>query len=177
VKDMQAVLNLIWDKLTPALKTSPLAADEDARKKLQEKLKGLSLRPQEGSASAAKVLGKKFEFSANDRKLESITLESDEKDSAVILVARFDGVEHRIVCGRGAWRKGRSAWGALATQPVAASGAWTEDDTFTAKLCFYETPFIFTTRLKFSADEVRCDVESNVGFGPLKQAQLIGKAK
>jgi hypothetical protein len=65
----------------------------------------------------------------------------------------------------------------LATQPVAASGAWTEDDIFTARLCFYETPFIFTARLKFSRDEVGCDVESNVGFGPLKQAQLVGKVK
>ncbi len=177
VKDMQAVLNLIWDKLAPALKASPLAADEEARTKLQQKLKGLSLRPQEGSASAAKVLGKKYEFAANDRKLESITLESDGKDGAVTLVTRFDGVEQRIVCGGGAWRKGRGAWGTLATQPVAASGAWTEDDTFAAKLCFYETPFIFSARLKFSGDEMRCDLEANVGFGPLKQAQLIGKAK
>ncbi|HLJ93511.1 MAG TPA: serine hydrolase, partial [Gemmataceae bacterium] len=63
------------------------------------------------------------------------------------------------------------------SQPVAASGAWTGDDTFTAKLCFYESPFIFTTRLKFSGDEVRCDVESNVGFWPLKPAPLVGKAK
>jgi hypothetical protein len=95
----------------------------------------------------------------------------------VTLVARFNGAEQRIVCGRGAWRKGRAAWGALAAQPVAASGAWTADDTFAARLCFYETPFIFTARLKFSGDEVRCDVESNVGFGPLKQAQLVGKAR
>jgi hypothetical protein len=170
-------LNLIWDKLTPALKSEPLAADEEARKKLDQRLKGLSLPPQKGSAAAAKVSGKKFEFPTNDRKLESITLESDGKNGAVTLIARFDGVEQRIVCGREAWQKGRGAWGALATQPVAASGAWTEDDTFTAKLCFYETPFIFTVRLKFSEAEVRCDTEANVGFGPLKQTQLLGKTK
>jgi CubicO group peptidase (beta-lactamase class C family) len=177
VKDMQAVLNLIWDKLTPGLKSSALAADDDARKKLQEKLKGLSLRPQEGNASAAKVSSKKYEFPTNDRKLESIILESDGKDGATIIVTQINGVEQRISCGSGKWHKGKAAWGLLATQPVAASGAWTEDDTFAAKLCFYETPFIFTVRLKFSGDEARCDVESNVGFGPVKQAQLVGKAK
>ena len=73
--------------------------------------------------------------------------------------------------------EGKCGLGTVGTQPVAASGAWTEDDTFTAKLCFYETPFIYTMRLKFSGDEVRCDVESNVGFGPVKQAQLVGKVK
>src|SRR5438105_12026127 len=51
VKDMQAVLNLVWDKLLPALGPAPLAADEPAREKLQQKLKGLSLRPPEGSAT------------------------------------------------------------------------------------------------------------------------------
>ena len=85
--------------------------------------------------------------------------------------------EQRIICGRGAWRKGRGAWGRLPAQPVAASGAWTADDTFTARLCFYETPFIFTARLKFSGDEVRCEAESNVGFGPRKWGPLLGKAR
>ena len=148
VKDMQAVLNLVWDKLLPAMKSSPLAADDEARKKLEHTLKGLSLRPQEGSGSPAKVSGKKYVFPANERKLEAITLESDGKDGAVTLVTRFDGVEQRIACGRGAWQKGRVAWGSLPEQPAAASGAWTADDTFTAKLCFYETPFIVTVTLE-----------------------------
>src|SRR5215831_16587670 len=54
VKNMQAVLNLIWDKLAPALKASALSADEKARKKLKQRLKGLTLPPQKGSAQAAK---------------------------------------------------------------------------------------------------------------------------
>ena len=92
VKDMQAVLNLIWDKLLPALKPSPLASDDAARQKLEHTLKNLSLRPQEGSASPAKVSGKKYVFAANDRKLEAITLEDDGSNGPVTLVARFDGL-------------------------------------------------------------------------------------
>jgi CubicO group peptidase (beta-lactamase class C family) len=180
VKDMQAVLNLVWDKLLPALKPAPLAADEPAQEKLQRRLKGLTLRSQEGSASvpvAEKVWGKKYEFPANGQKLESVTLEGGEKDGVVTLVARFNGAEERLVCGQAAWHKGRGCWGQLPTQPVAVSGAWIGDDTFVAKLCFYETPFLFTARLKFSGDEVRCDVESNVGFWQLKQPQLVGKVR
>jgi CubicO group peptidase (beta-lactamase class C family) len=180
VRDMQAVLNLVWDKLLPAMGPAPLAADEGAQERLRARLKGLAVRPQEGSASAAsmaKVWGRTYEFPANDQKLESVTLEGGGKDGAVTVVARINGAEQRVACGQGAWRKGRGAWGRLPAQPVAGSGAWTGDDTFVAKLCFYETPFIFSARLKFSGDEVRCDVESNVGFGPLKQAQLVGKVR
>jgi CubicO group peptidase (beta-lactamase class C family) len=178
VKDMQAVLNLVWDKLLPALQPSPLAADEGAQQKLQQRLNGLALRPQNGEAvPAPQVLGRTYEFPANDRKLEALTLEEDDKGGTVTRVARFKGAEQRIVCGRGAWRKGRASWGALAPQPVAASGGWTDGHTFTVKLCFYETPFILTARLKFSGDEVRCEVEPNVGFGPVRQAPLVGKAK
>jgi CubicO group peptidase (beta-lactamase class C family) len=177
VRDMQTVLNLVWDKLVPALKPSTLTANPQARAKLGEKLKGLSLRPVGGSASAAKVSGKKYTFAANDQKLEALTLEADDADGSVTLVVRFGGVEQRLACGRGAWRKGRGAWGALPVQPVAASGAWTAADTFTAKLCLCETPFLFTVRAQFAGEEVRCDVESNVGFWPTKQPRLVGRTR
>jgi len=43
-----------------------------------------------------------------------------------------------------------------------------------AKLCFQETPFTITVRLTFSGEEVRCNSEANVGFGPAKDAELVG---
>ena len=36
VRDMQAVLSLVWDKLMPAMNTSALAANEPARQKLEK---------------------------------------------------------------------------------------------------------------------------------------------
>ncbi len=177
VKDMQAVLNLIWDKLLPALKPSPLAPDEAARQKLEHTLKNLVLRPAQGTGSPAQALNRKYVFAANEHKLEAITLKNPGHDNTVTLAARFDGVERRIACGRGVWQKGRMGWARLPEQPAAASGAWTQDDTFTVKLCFYETPFVATIRLKFSGQELQCNAETNVGFGPTKEPQLIGQAQ
>ncbi len=176
VRDMQAVLNLVWDRLLPAMKSAPLPPDEEARAKLERTLKGLSLRQPVASGTPPKVTGKKYTFPANDRKVESIALEGG-ADGAVTLVARVGGAERKIACGRGAWQRGRAAWGRVPEQPAAASGAWTADDTFTAKVCFYETPFVATVRLKFSGDEVHLDSEWNVGFGPTKDARLVGKAE
>ena len=176
--DMQAVLNLIWDKLLPAMKPARLDADDAARGKLESTLKGLRLRPQEGSAAPATgAIGRKFVFPENPKKLEAITLEGDGKDGPVTLVIGSNGAEQRVVCGRGSWQKGRVGLGVLPEQPVAASGAWTENDTFTARICLYETPFVFTLRLKLSDKELRCSTETNVGFGPTKEPELIGKAE
>ena len=58
---------------------------------------------------------------------------------------------------------------------MAASGAWTAEDTFSAKACLYKTPFCATWRLEFAGDIVLFDQEMNVGFGPTKQPQLVGR--
>jgi hypothetical protein len=175
VRDMQAVLNLIWDKLLPAFHPSPLASDEASRKKLESTLKWLSLRRPERKGTPPKVAGKPYRFPANDRKFESVAIESG-NDGAVTLAFKVDGAERRVSCGTGDWKKGRAAWGRLPEQPVAAAGTWTADDTFTAKICFTETPFVITVRLKFSGDEVRLESEANVGFGATKDAVLVGKS-
>jgi len=90
-------------------------------------------------------------------------------------VTRCNGVEQRTACGEGAWITGRMAYADFADQPVAASGAWTAEDTYTVKLCFYETPFYLTVNLKYSGDQLLYDCEYNVNFGPTKQQQLVGK--
>lgn len=177
VRDMQSVLNLVWDKLLPAVKPSPLAADEVAAGKLQQSLKNLVLRVPEESGAPSQLSGKRFVFPENDRKLEAIALQSGDKQDGTTLVLRMGGAEQRIACGRGEWSKGRISWNSFPEQPAAASGAWTADDTYTAKICFYETPFVVTLRLKFSGGDVQVSSETNVGFGPNKAAELTGKAE
>ncbi|HKQ89037.1 MAG TPA: serine hydrolase [Blastocatellia bacterium] len=179
LRDMQAVLNLVWEKLLPGLAATSAASDKPAQEKLGQALKNLSLRTPEGSASTPASLGKapgqKYLFPANARGLESVALE-DKQPGSTTIIARFNGVETRIECGHGAWKKGQAAWGSQRLQPVAASGAWSADDTFTAKLAFYETPFVYTVSLKFAGDELRYKNESNVGFGPAREPELVGKA-
>jgi CubicO group peptidase (beta-lactamase class C family) len=176
VRDMQAVLNLIWDKLLPALKPAPLPADAEAAKQLAGTLKGLAIRVPEAKGMLKQVVGKKlkYTFPTNDTKLESITIEAG-KDGATTLVLHVGGADRRIDCGSGTWKKGRAALGRLSEQPIAAAGGWNVDDTFTAKVCFTETPFVATIRLKFTKDEVRYESEWNVGFGGTKEAALVGK--
>jgi hypothetical protein len=179
VKDMQAVLNLVWDKLLPAMGPGSIAADAAAHEKLKGRLAGLVLPVQKGDSSseiASKVAGTRYSFSANDQKLEMLGLDRGEASGEMALIARVSGVDVRMPCGNGAWRKGRMAFGSLAEQPAAGCGAWTAADTYTAKICFSETPFTLTVTLKFADDQLLVDSESNVGFNATKRPQLTGTA-
>jgi hypothetical protein len=177
-RNMQGVMNLVWDKLLPAMQPKRLRADKESHKRMEQTLASLTLKPQQGDstpAAAVKWSGKTFSFPANNQKLETVALEFGNAGSPVTLVVKCNGIEQRIACGQGAWTKGRMTYAALAEQPVAASGAWTADDTYTAQLCFYETPFVLTVNMKFADDQLLYDCEYNVNFGPTKQPQLVGK--
>ena len=172
--DMQSVLDLVWEKLLPAMKDSTLPSNEAAHQSLVQKLKSLKIPLQAGNAtSSAELFGKTYTFPENLRKLESIALEKT-SGGAPVLVVRFAGKEQRIECGQGSWKKGRTAWASQPERSVAASGGWTAGDTFTAKLCFYEAPFIQTVRLTFADGTLRFNSEANVGFGRTKEPELVG---
>jgi CubicO group peptidase (beta-lactamase class C family) len=179
LRDMQAVLDLVWDRLLPAVKSGSLPADVEAEKRLRSALVGLTLPVQKRTASVhipEGASGKAFAFAANDQKLEALGLEFDAAGGGATLIGKINGAEQRLACG-GDWKEGRWAWGRMAAQPAAATGAWTADDTYTAKICFYETPFVLTLRLEFAHGKLRLDPTMNVSFGPARTGRLTGEAK
>jgi hypothetical protein len=177
--DMQAVLNLVWEKLLPAMGEGGLPEDPAASARLRERLSVLKLRPAAGTATtpvATQVAGRVFTFPVNDQKLEAVSLQAQPGGETMVLSVRRDGVEQRVRCGFNRWEKGRATFGAYTDRPVAASGAWVTEDTWSARICLYETPFALMLRLRFAGDQVFHDSEMNVSFGPRKQPQLVGRA-
>jgi CubicO group peptidase (beta-lactamase class C family) len=173
VRDMQSVLNVLWDTLLPEFKTSPLPANDSAHKSLQARLANLILPTAKGevtSTASNKLRGKKFKFDSNPQKLESISVGDHE------LIARVDGVDERISFAPGKWTKGKFAYATMSEQNAAASGAW-NNDTLTVKIAFSETPYLLTLRLKPEADQLQLDHEFNVGFGQTRSARLTGRAE
>jgi hypothetical protein len=180
VKDMQGVLNLIWDKLLPAFQPKRLKTDAATQKKLTEKLANLTVRPAEGAESsslASKISGRKFVFPANEQKLESITVTPDGSSKGVVVAIQSGGATHQFTATHRKWRKGRGTFGTYSNQPAATTSAWAGDDTLALKQCFYETPYYVTHKLRFEGNQVIYDAESNVGFRQTKQPQLVGTAE
>jgi len=177
VKDMQAVLNLVWDKLLPAFQDRPLDENSTLHTQLINKLKSLSLPTPTGTGQPADVLGKTYLFPSNDRQLEALTIVAGNDTALAELQLRIAGKEHRLAVGRDTWLKGTAAWGRLAEQPVAVSGAWTDNGQLTVQLCFYETPFVVTLLGQFEGNTLQWTSQANVGFGPTTEAPLTGTAK
>ena len=185
-KDMASVMNLVWDKLLPAMQNQPLPRNDGNLNQLKNTLAHLTMHLPSGSAApgpAAPMSGRKYIFPANDQKIESATLAFGPKGNAAALTLSINGVEQKINCGDGSWVTGRMTFAqdiveAPEEQPVAAAGAWTEDGVYKAKLIFYQTPFYVTFTLKFSGDRLLFDTEYNVvRRGSAKQPQLIGQVQ
>ncbi len=186
-RDMQAVMNLVWDKLLPAMQPTPPPANAESDRKLERTLAGLTLHQPQGTATsaiAAQVSGRTYLFPTNTQNIDAMTFEFKGPDTT--LIVRSLGQEYRLACGSGVWKPGRTAFtagvdswvAAPVEQPVAASGAWTADDTYTVKLAYYETPLAITFTCRFAGDRVLLlNVEYSVNFGPTNPPLLIGNAR
>ena len=173
--DLQGVLNLVWDKLLPALQADPISEDPDAQRKLQARLKNLAIPRPKGSPSSpilAQVAGKTYAFPSNDRKLESIRVEAGANPGDLAIVTKTDGREQRIEVAGDDWKKGTISGPPLGEKNITAAGAWTADDTYTAKVVLYETPYIVTRTFRFAGDELFLDSKTNVRP---QDPQLVGR--
>lgn len=173
--NMQGIMNLVWQHLLAGMQTQPLPADEAGQRRLSAKLAALSLPPAAGAATsprARSVSGRIYELPATESGIQAVGLEQGRQTT---LVFRVGGRESRLPAGSGEWLPGTIAPGGV-EQPVATSGAWTSDDTFVARTCQIRTAFCTTFKLQFGGDLVIFDQEQNVGFGPTKRPQLVGRA-
>ncbi len=94
VKDMQAVLNVIWEKLLPACEVKKLKANRGGVGRLKSRLASLELAPAQGAESSplvAKILNRKFAFPENELKLGSVSVSSTDGGKTLTLVVRQGG--------------------------------------------------------------------------------------
>jgi CubicO group peptidase (beta-lactamase class C family) len=186
VRNMQQVMNLVWDKLLPAMKPERLPENAAARRQLEARLAALKVKFPDGSASSqmsSSVSGKWFEFAENDRGIKAVSFDFNSTSPA--LIVRTTAGETRVTVRRDTWSTSRGTFTngvdhilAVPANPlVATSGAWTEPDTFTVKIVLYETPFYSTLNFKFDGERLLIDSEHNVSFGPTKLPQLTGHAR
>jgi CubicO group peptidase (beta-lactamase class C family) len=183
VRDMQKVMNLVWDKLLPAMKDKRLPENTSVRKQLESRLAGLTVKFPSGKSSsqmASRISGKWFELPENERGLKAVSL--DFSSASPSLLVQTAAGETRTPLAFNLWSKSKGSFAngldkflSVPQNPlIAASGAWSAEDTYTVKLILYETPFYSTINFRFEGDRVLIDTEHNVAFGPTKLPQLTG---
>jgi CubicO group peptidase (beta-lactamase class C family) len=186
VRDMQSVMNLVWDKLLPEMKGAPLPANAVAQRALTTKLAGLTMHTPAGSPTSPRakaISGKWYELADNPRGLRAVALDLSSKSPA--LLVRTATFETRTPLGLGSWARTTPGFAngiermlSVPARPqVAASGAWTADSVFRVKLVAPETPFYSTLDFHFDGDRLVLESEQNVSFGQTKLPRLEGKVK
>ena len=185
VRDMQSVMEIVWNKLLPAMSSDALPEDVAAQRALRAKLTGLTVRMPAGRAKTAissRISRRWYVFPENDRGIRAIALVFTSPSPAILV--RTSAGESRTPIGIGSWVKSRTGFAngmekllSVPSNPeVAASGAWTEDSVFTLKLVAPQTPYYSTLTFRFDGERLILDGSYNVSFGPTKLQQLEGKA-
>ncbi len=178
-RDLQGVLNVVWDRILPALQANPgpLPGDAAAHARLQQKLARLSLPMPvaiETPPLARSTPGQRYIFSENNQGVEALMLNPSTADPKTAeLTVTFAGAEQRLVIPNGSWRQSKTGLGASAG-PIGTSGAWTAPDTFTFDVVRYRTPFAIRYRLRFAGDTVTVDAQPNVR-APVSSAAFVGQ--
>ncbi len=186
VKDMQAVLDCVWEILLPAMEKSALAENPVAQRALADRLENLSLATPMGMAGspvAPFVAGARYQLAPNDLAVQWVAL--DVNDAGGALTLRDSYGQHQVALAAGRWLASESTFSLeaparhgqphnTAPQPIAAAGAWAAPDTYVARIWFTLSPFSLTLTLRFSGDAVTVEAEGNVSFGPTALPTLKG---
>jgi CubicO group peptidase (beta-lactamase class C family) len=180
VADMQVVLDLVWEKILPALGVKPLPADQTSTRRLARISKNLAVTPPPGGAAspmAESVSGKTYTFERNYETLKNLRfdfgLEACTLTYRLLGGGQRRGV-HRLAIGYGTWQEGIMSLGGRTPQPVVASGVWTTADTFTTTMCLYETPFTVTIACRFAGEQLFYDFKVDLSIYPVERPQLVG---
>ncbi|MDF2962470.1 MAG: serine hydrolase [Paenibacillus sp.] len=174
-KNMQGVLDLIWQHLLPAMAEAPLPVDERAHSVLTGKISTLAYTPLHGEAAsplAEQVSGKRYRFGENERSIRSASIRF-EADECLVTLEGQQG-ESQIRCGLGRWLEGDTN---LTRRPsrMVASGMWDSPETFVMSWRFIETPFSDRLTWRFDGDRVTVSLETHVKFGSNEPVILKGK--
>ena len=183
VRDMQAVMNVVWDRLLPAMRADALAPDSLAPRALRTRLASLAMRTPAGrptSPLTAKVSRRWYRLPDNDRGVGAVALDLSQRTPA--LLVRTASGEMRTPIGIGRWVRSASGYAngidrliaAPAHPAVALAGAWTSDSVFTLRIAGVETPYYSTLTFAFHGNRLTLDSEHNVSFGPTRFPSLEG---
>lgn len=177
LRDMQAVLDNVWEHLLPAMQAESLPAAPDAHSKLTEKLASLSLPMPQGvptSPQAEAASGKTYALEANNLNLHSVKFDFSDEGSTLTLCNGAG--EQTVPVGYQTWAKGSADLRIFGEEVVAASGAWTDDSTFTVHQCFYETEVGAVFTFHFEGDDLQMSYEPNVDWESTDVQTIKGHA-
>jgi CubicO group peptidase (beta-lactamase class C family) len=177
VKDMQAVLSLVWEHLLKKMSPEALAPAPQEHAMLTEKLGGLRYEPPAGDANSplqGEVSGRLYTLEPNEFGIQAFRLLFN-VDQFQLQAVYPDG-ERVLAGGMGRWLENITTFTESGEEkPIVGSGVWLREDTFEITARFYLTPYVYTFTLHFAGNTLSTVMKVNVSFGPTEFPPIVGK--
>ncbi|CAG7648705.1 serine hydrolase domain-containing protein [Paenibacillus allorhizosphaerae] len=159
VKEIQEVLDLIWEHLLPGMQDNPLPHDDAHFSELTSRMDSIAYAPLDSNrpvtSAAERVSGYRYDFSANELHLYAASIRFA-GDTCEMTLWNPQG-EHFVSCGIGYWASGSMELRDHSFA-VAASGMWSAADIFEMEWRFIETPYTLKIKCTFTDDLVDVQV-------------------
>ncbi|MBQ9432194.1 MAG: serine hydrolase [Kiritimatiellae bacterium] len=163
--DFQGAFNTVWEHLLPAMKNAPLPENPEALAKLREKCATLRLATVAGGREGVVKDLRSWKLKPNNGGFDELRFEPDEEGWKIVLSGDKRKVAFNV--GHQKWRTGETsltdatvdplgAFGLLGTLNTAASGAWTENGKFTARVWYTHEAAKSKLELDFTGPKPKC---------------------
>ena len=173
--DMQAILNIAWEYLLPAMNEDALPPDEEGLKLLKEKLGGLTISTVEGeenSPNTSIVSGRTYFVEPNSLSMKSITFNFEA--SPDIITINSEAGEQSFNVGYETMEMGTMIIPSMVSREIAVSGAWESPEKYIVNVIYYETPHDMKFTFQFDEDKLLWDTDVNITSAPKRLEQLKG---
>ncbi|MBR7104766.1 MAG: serine hydrolase [Lentisphaeria bacterium] len=160
-RNMQQILDTVWDILLPGVAAAPLPEDPENRQRLSEKLAGLALPVLHGEAPRKKK-ELIIELASNQESLTHIAIALHPESCT--LTFKRSGMPDEVI--RAGWEKplaGETALEDHENRPVSATAKLC-GSTLQVRCIFFSTPFISDYRFTFEGNHVRLNRKRNLSF-------------
>jgi hypothetical protein len=117
--------------------------------------------------------GKTYKLESNDLKLESVAVKFGYDHST--LIVRDECGEHLMQVGYTKWLKGTTNMRGHGNEPIAACGAWTAENTYEVRVCYYEAVFCPVFCFRYTSGELQPEAEPNVSWDQTTVTTITGR--
>lgn len=162
--DMQGMLNVLWEKLYPAIQQSPLPEDDESHSLLQQRLASLTLLPSADSHPTPEYKSV-YDLTTNEAGINQVSFNGSSEH--LVFTLRTERSTHQVMCGHHTWATNRTSNPLLPdnilsralpdTMEVAAICQWVDENTLEATWRLINMPRALSITSHFSTDSVRIE--------------------
>jgi hypothetical protein len=190
--DMQDLLNIVWNKLLPGMKSGPLPQDTKSELALKKKLQSLSLQPprlQATSSLHGSLDGRIYAIEPNDNGVSRIGFKQTGSQIEFYLQSQLG--EFSCIAGWNAWRKGETRmpgtppnlfpipYDQLSLSKTMGSAGWKDDNTLMFRIQYFESAHHDLITFVFNQDGIKASFLNSIAAmgDPQSEKRAVLKGK